>query len=76
MNSFERDFTGEAKLEYGDSDFMILEPGAYVLCAVTGVKIQLNQVRYWSAEHQEAYADAKAATTRFMQTASEPGAKG
>lgn len=75
MNSFDREFTGEARLEYGDADYMILEPGAYVLCAVTGVKIPLAQLRYWSAEHQEAYADAKAATTRYLEQRNAPGVK-
>ncbi len=73
MNRFEKDFSGEAKLEYGDADFMIMEPGAYVLCAVTGDKIVLNQLRYWSAELQEAYRDAEAATQRWLEVHSEPG---
>jgi len=28
MNAFDRDFTGEAHLEYGDADYLILKPGA------------------------------------------------
>lgn len=73
MNRFEKDFSGEAKLEYGDADFMILEPGGYVLCAVTGEQIPLNQLRYWSAELQEAFRDAEAATKRWLEVHSEPG---
>ncbi len=66
MNTFDRDFTGEAKLDYGDADYVILTPGAYVTCAVTGEKIPLAKLRYWSAELQEAYRDAEAATKRWL----------
>jgi len=31
-----------------------------VLCAVTGAQIPLHELRYWSVERQEAYADAEA----------------
>lgn len=67
MNKFDRDFAGEAKIEYGDADYIILQPGAYVLCAVTGERIALNNLRYWSAELQEAYLDGPTATKRWLQ---------
>ncbi|KAA5803536.1 DUF2093 domain-containing protein [Alkalicaulis satelles] len=67
MTAFDKEFAGEARLEYGDADFLILKPGAYVVCAMTGAKIALADLRYWSAEHQEAYADADAATARWLQ---------
>lgn len=44
-----------ASLHYGESDFAVLRPGRYVLCAVTGARIPLEALRYWSAERQEAY---------------------
>jgi hypothetical protein len=81
MNAFDRDFTGEASLEYGDADYLILKPGSYVRCAVTGEQIPLPALKYWSAELQEAYADAYAATRRWMTLnggpagAPEPGAR-
>ena len=56
-----------------DADFMILEPGAYVKCAVTGEKIAINNLRYWSAELQEAYLDANAATARWREVHEGPG---
>jgi len=59
MNSFFQG-NGEAKLHFGDSDFTIMEAGAYVLCAVTNDKIPLERLKYWSAERQEAYKDAAA----------------
>ncbi|WP_019959828.1 DUF2093 domain-containing protein [Woodsholea maritima] len=74
MNKFDRDFAGEAKIEYGDADYIILQPGAYVLCAVTGERIALNNLRYWSAELQEAYIDGPTATKRWLQIhADTPG---
>ncbi|TGY88320.1 DUF2093 domain-containing protein [Marinicauda algicola] len=75
MNHFDREFTGEAKLEYGDADYLILSPGAYVTCAVTGAKIPLNDLRYWSAELQEAYRDAEIATKRWLEVHTGPGVK-
>lgn len=56
---------GEAIVEYGDGDFTILKPGAFVRCAVTGAKIPLQALKYWSVDKQEAYADAKAAMQGF-----------
>jgi len=32
MTQFDKDFSGEAHLEYGDADFLIMKPGAYVTC--------------------------------------------
>ncbi|MEE2565966.1 DUF2093 domain-containing protein [Hyphobacterium marinum] len=73
MNTpFEDDFSGEAQLEYGDADFMILKPGAYVVCAVTGDKIPLNDLRYWSAVRQEAYRDAYASVQQWRETHKDP----
>ena len=40
--------------------------GKFVRCAVSGEAIQLEELRYWSAEHQEAYASAEIATKRLM----------
>lgn len=52
----------EAKLDYTLSSFRILKPGDFVLCAVTGRRIALPQLRYWSHLRQEAYVDAEAST--------------
>jgi hypothetical protein len=70
MNAHDPEFAGNdlARLEYGDGDFAVLKPGRYVLCAVTGKKIPLEQLRYWSAERQEAYAGAAEALQRFQET--------
>lgn len=49
-----------AQLRYGDGDFEIVEAGAYVVCAITGRPIALEDLRYWNVERQEAYVDAEA----------------
>ncbi len=64
MNRF---FSGEAKVHYGAADFTILNPGGYVLCAVTGDRIEIDQLRYWSHERQEAYRDASASLEAFQK---------
>jgi len=58
---------GEAVLHYGTSDFTILEGGAFVTCAVTGMPIPLEELRYWNDDRQEAYKDAAAALTAFQK---------
>ena len=39
---------GEAQLKYLDGDFDVIMPGAYVICAVSGKQIALEDLRYWS----------------------------
>lgn len=62
-------FTKQAKVRYEDGNFEILEAGDYVLCAVTGEKIPLARLRYWSVERQEAYATPQAAMKRHQEVA-------
>jgi len=61
MNSGEK----AAKLYYGPSSFRVLKPGQHVYCAISGEVIPLEELRYWSAEYQEAYASAEIATERL-----------
>ena len=44
-----------AKIKYLPNNFQILESGDYVLCAVSGKKINLENLTYWNVELQEAY---------------------
>ena len=44
-----------AKLKYLPNNFEIIENGDYVICAVSGKKIQLEKLSYWNVELQEAY---------------------
>lgn len=45
-----------AQLHYGDGEFAVLRPGDHVVCAVSGRRIPLTALRYWSAPLQEPYA--------------------
>jgi hypothetical protein len=49
-----------ARVQYLDGTFRLLGDGDHVLCAVTGKRIPLDELRYWSVARQEAYADARA----------------
>ena len=49
-----------AKIHYLDGTFRVLSTGDHVICAVTGASIPLHELRYWSVERQEPYADAAA----------------
>jgi hypothetical protein len=65
MNSGDR----VATLLYGPNGFRVIRPGHYVLCAVTGEPIALEELRYWSVERQEAYASPEIATRRLNERA-------
>ena len=62
---------GEAEVKYLDGDFRVVRPGAVVRCALTGVAIPLEELRYWSVDLQEAYATPEAVALR--QAAGYPG---
>ena len=55
-----------AKLHYGPNSFRVLRPGKFVHCAASGVAVPLEELRYWSVEHQEPYASAELATQRLL----------
>lgn len=72
MNAHDRNLPGSAAdlavLHYGDGEFVVLRQGRYVLCAVSGVKIPLEALRYWSAPLQEAYASPAESLARWLDT--------
>ena len=45
----------EAKLKYKSGSFDIVEHGDHVICAISGKKILLENLKYWNVELQEAY---------------------
>jgi len=55
-----------ATLSYGPNGFRVMQPGHFVICAVSGERIALEALRYWSAERQEPYASAEIATRRLL----------
>ena len=54
---------GEAVVEFLDGDIRIVRPGRFVLCAVSGAPIPLDELKYWNVEKQEAYATREAVLT-------------
>ena len=54
-----------ARLRYLSGSFHVVSPGDHVVCAVSGVRIPLGNLRYWSHELQEAYASAEQAVARY-----------
>jgi hypothetical protein len=60
-----------ARLRYLSGSYHVLSPGEFVTCAVTGKRIALPALRYWSHELQEAYADATVATARYHEMAAK-----
>ena len=67
MNRFEGPGGGEARVRYLDADFQIISPGAHVTCAVTGEKILLDDLKYWSVARQEAYVDGASSLKRELE---------
>jgi hypothetical protein len=64
---------GEAEVKYLDGDFRVIRPGAYVRCAVTGVPIPLEELKYWSVELQEPYSGPEVVLQRFHPNRSAAG---
>ena len=55
-----------ATLIYGPSGFRVVRNGHFVVCAVSGDRIALEDLRYWSVDRQEAYASADISTKRHL----------
>ena len=55
-----------ATLQFGPNGFRVVSPGSHVVCVVTGERIALEVLRYWSVELQEPYSSADAASRRLM----------
>jgi hypothetical protein len=45
-----------ARLHYMANGFRVLSTGDHVLCAISGERIALEDLRYWSVARQEPYA--------------------
>ena len=50
-----------AKIKYLPNNFQIIEAGDYVICAVSGKQINIENLNYWNVELQEAYFSYKEA---------------
>ena len=45
----------EAKLKFKPGNFEVISAGDYVICKVSGKKIDLSELKYWNVELQEPY---------------------
>ena len=57
----------KAKVKFFPNNFEIIEKGDYVICAVSGKNILLNELTYWNVELQEAYFSSKEAQQRYEE---------
>ncbi len=53
-----------AKIKYLPNNFQVIDPGDYVICAVSGKEINLKNLTYWNVELQEAYFSYREATKK------------
>jgi hypothetical protein len=70
MNAYDKALGGAAELaivRYGDGEMTVVKPGRYVICAVSGKKIALDDLRYWNPIQQEAYAGPAEALARWKE---------
>ena len=44
-----------AKLKFLPNNFEVIQHGDYVVCAISGKKIPLENLNYWYVDEQEAY---------------------
>jgi hypothetical protein len=51
-----------ARLHYMANGFRVLAAGDHVVCAVSGARIRLEELRYWSVAAQVPYATAALAS--------------
>jgi hypothetical protein len=55
-----------ARLHYMANGFRMLSGGDHVICAVSGDRIELEDLRYWSVARQEAYSTGENATRAIL----------
>ena len=57
----------KAKLIFKHNYFEIVEEGDYVLCAISGKEIKLQDLSYWNVDLQEAYFSPIEAKKRYKK---------
>ena len=53
-----------AKIRYLPNNYEIIENGDHVICAISGKKIPIENLSYWSVEDQEPYFSYKEANIK------------
>ncbi len=56
-----------ARLHYMANGFRVLATGDHVVCAISGARIPLEDLLYWSVERQEPYASPELAMQAMTQ---------
>ncbi|HEY7900050.1 MAG TPA: DUF2093 domain-containing protein [Caulobacteraceae bacterium] len=56
-----------ALISYGPGEYVVVRPGAFVICAVSGKRIPLEALRYWNPITQEAFAGPAEALARWRE---------
>ncbi|MDO6416398.1 DUF2093 domain-containing protein [Sphingomonas sp. BIUV-7] len=51
-----------ARLHYMANNFRVLAAGDHVVCAQSGARVSLEELRYWSVLRQEPYATCELST--------------
>lgn len=54
-----------ARLHYMANGFRVLVPGDHVVCAVSGARIGLEDLRYWDVRTQRPFASAAIASAEM-----------
>lgn len=68
MNIFDKNINpSEAQLRFLDADYVVVKPGNFVRCAISGKAIPIDELTYWNVDRQEAYADAAAALEAYKR---------
>ena len=53
-----------AKIKYLPNNFQIIKEGDYVICAISGKTINLEELNYWNVDSQEPYYSYKEAAIK------------
>jgi len=56
-----------ARLHYMANAYRVISHGDHVICAVSGERIAIDHLRYWSVARQEPYASARIAVEAEMR---------
>ena len=71
MNRMERHGRGGLARLRDHGDYQVLTRGVFVRCAVTGIDIPLDELKYWSVDLQEPYVDAASSLSRHRPAKSD-----
>ena len=56
-----------ALLKYRHGEFDVIHDGQYVLCGISGKRIEISDIKYWSVDKQEAYVSPEFALEAYKK---------